>query len=372
MTTRRRRRFAALVTPAFPAMLAGCAADRVLAPLPPLADLPADLAAITFSAHGRTTLPYTMLELRHADGFRGFVAVDDAGRPVWFFRTQGSPFSFTRRANGNFVLLDSARGLLEVTPSGHVVGELPQQDRPGRRIHHDVTATPRNTILFIAEDWRPHDGTLVNGEAIWEWTPETGVTELRWSSFDHLSPVHDRGIRSRDDDWLHANSIAIAGGGVVLLSLHFLDQVVALAPDLSRMEWRLGGINASIAVADAFSGQHTAQQVAAGRVLLFDNGFDREDARYSRAVEYELHDSAATAAWEWRPARDNWARVISSARRLPNGNTLVGFGTPEGMPAGATGPIEVYEVTRDGVVVWHMTVGGAVSSMYRATPIASF
>ena len=39
---------------------------------------------------------------------------------------------------------------------------------------------------------------------------------------------------------------------------------------------------------------------------------------------------------------------------------------------GSTGPIEVYEVTQAGEVAWHLEVGGAVSSMYRATPLFEF
>lgn len=365
-----------LLRPAFAPMLAiavaGCSEVLPLAPLPPLDDLPHDLAAVHFSATGRPTLPYTMLELRQPGGFRGFVAIDGAGRPVWYFRTVGSPFGFSRRQDGSFVLHDSERGLLVVTTDGEVQTELSQQARPGRRIHHDLMATPANTVLFIAEDWRMHDGVPINGESVWEWFPESGATVLRWSSFDHMSPDIDRGPRSRDDDWLHANSISASPAGHVLLSLHFLDQVIALAPDFSRIVWRLGGTRSTIAVDDAFSGQHTAQEVAPGRLLLFDNGFDREVERYSRAVEYVIEGESARKVWEWRPPRDNWARVISGARRLPNGNTMVAFGTPEGLPAGATGPIEVYEVTRDGTSVWHLGVGGAVASMYRATPLPAF
>lgn len=163
-----------------------------------------------------------------------------------------------------------------------------------------------------------------------------------------------------------------AAVAVTLGSLHFLDQVMALAPDFSRIAWRLAGTRATIPVDDAFSGQHTAQEVAPGRLLLFDNGFDREVERYSRAVEYAIDGDSARKVWEWRPPRDNRARVISGARRLPNGNTLVAFGTPAGMPAGATGPIEVYEVARGGTVIWHLVVGGAVASMYRATPLHAF
>ncbi|HEX7049395.1 MAG TPA: aryl-sulfate sulfotransferase [Longimicrobiales bacterium] len=347
--------------------------DAPLAPeLPPLTELPPDLANVSFAAEGHPTAPYALLEIRQSEGFRGFVAVNAAGRPVWFFRTTGSPSGATRRANGNFVFLDHERGLVEVTMEGQVVRELAQEARPGRFIHHDVTATPRNTVLFIAEDTRPWRDTVVTGTAIWEWSPERGSVVQRWSSFDHLDPDVDWGPRSGPSDWLHANSLSIGSRGNILLSMHFLDQVISITPDFGALEWRLGGVRATITVDDPFSGQHSATETEPGHILLFDNGFAREDTRYSRAVEYELGEATAHKVWEWRPERDNWARVISSARRLPNGNTLVAFGTQRDPALGSTGPIEVYEVTRDGEVVWHLLLGGEISSMYRATPLFAF
>jgi hypothetical protein len=351
------------------ALGAAACSDAPFAPLPPLAELPPDLAAITFRAEGRSTAPYTMLELRQTGGFSGFVAVDGAGRPVWLFRTQGTSSGFARRRNGNFVLLDVGRGLVEVSPDGQVVRELAQQARPGRRMHHDVAVTPRNTVLFLAEDWQPWDGALLAGEALWEWVPETGTVTRRWSSFQHLDPRDDWGPRSIRADWLHANSVSYGPRGNVLVSFHFLNQVISLSPDLERMEWRLGGTRGDVPVDDPFSGQHTAQEVSARRVLLFDNGYERTTERYSRAAEYELRNGAAQKVWEWRPPRDNWARIISGARRLSNGNTVVTFGTVASTAEGTTGPIEVYEVTPRGEAVWHLVVSGAVSSLYRATPL---
>jgi hypothetical protein len=351
------------------ALAAVACSDGSDTPLAPLADLPPDLAAVSFSAEGTPTAPYTMLELRQTGGFSGFVAVDGAGRPVWFFRTLGTASGHTRRLNGDFVFLDGDRGLVEVSRAGRVVHVLAQEAPPGRHIHHDVTVTPRNTLLFLADDWQPWDGALLKGEALWEWDPETAVTTKRWSSFTQLDPRYDWGARSLREDWLHANALSYGPRGNVLVSFHYLNQVISLSPDLKGIEWRLGGVRGDVAVDDPFSGQHAVKEVSPGHVLMFDNGYERLADRYSRAAEYELHGGTATKVWQWRPPVDNWARIISSARRLSNGNTVVAFGTTRNNPAGATGPLEVYEVTRGGAVVWHLRVSGAVSSMYRATPL---
>lgn len=355
------------------ALLVSACGDAILAPLrQPLVELPEDLAQVTFDTEGQLSTPYALLEIRHDAGFRGFVAIDGLGRPVWFFRTLGSPSGATRRANGNLVLLDNEQGLLEVTVDGGVVRRLPQQPRPGRFIHHDVTVGRDDALLFIAQDVRPSAGDVVTGDAVWEWTPETGEAVRQWSTFDDLDPEVDRGDRSRSDDWVHANSVSVGASGAIVLSMHFLDQVVAIDPENGALRWRLGGVGATVQVADPFSGQHTAAEIEPGRILLFDNGFSREEERYSRAAEYVIEGDAARLEWQWRPDRDNWARVISSARRLPNGHTLVAFGLRADEQLGSTGPIEAYEVTRDGEVVWHLTVDGLVSSMYRATPLDEF
>ena len=329
--------------------------------------LPDDLAAIQFVSSGTPTMPLALLEIISPEGFKGFVIVDDAGQVVWYFRTEGAATGSTRRSNGNFVFLDLDIGLIEVGPDGSVVAELPQ-DTVTRNIHNDVIVGPQNTLLFLALDRQLVNDTLIAGEAIWEWTPETGVERKVWSSFDHLSTTADWGPRSRVADWLHANSLSIGPRNNVLVSFNFLNQIVSLAADYGSFEWRLGGTNATIEVTDndRFSGQHTAAEISEGHVLMFDNGVERTEP-YSRALELELNGAAARKTWEFRPTPDNWSRFISSARRLPNGNTFVAFGMSEVI--GSTGPIEVYEVNLDLEIQWHLVVSGRVSFMYRATPL---
>ncbi|MGH7460897.1 MAG: aryl-sulfate sulfotransferase [Longimicrobiales bacterium] len=353
-------------------VLVVCGCDSPTEPLrTALADLPPDLAAVALQTEGRPSAPYTMLELRQAGGFSGYVTINASGQPVWYQRSN-SPFSFTRRANGNFVLLDTDRGLIEVNAAGDTVHTLEQQARPGRRIHHDAVATARNTILFIAEDWQMWRDTLLNGEAVWEWSPESGTVQKRWSALTHLDPASNWSAQSVRTNWLHTNAISLGPRGNIVLSLCALDQVISVSADYQRLEWSLGGPGATRAVDDPFSGQHTATEIAPGRVLLFDNGYGRTSAPYSRAAEYEIGAQTGRKVWEWRPAPDNWARLMGSARRLPNGNTLVGFGRARGQQEGSTGPIEVFEVTQTGTVVWRVRVGDAVNSMYRATPLFDF
>jgi hypothetical protein len=294
----------------------------------------------------------------------GYAIVDEASEVVWYWRTTDFPFGMTRRADGSFVFLDKGRGLVEVSADGRVLHEL-AQDLDQREIHHDAIATAANTILFIAFDDRTLDGVRVRGDAIWEWTPETGATVKRWSAWDHFTFATAPGPRG-SGEWLHANALHIGPRGNVLLSAHHWNQIVSITSDWKGIEWRLGGANAThaVAAADAFSGQHTAREISPGRIVLFDNGTSR--GGYSRAVELTQESAAARTLWEWRSVPANYASAVGSARRLANGNTLVAFGMAAGL-AGSTGPTEVYEVNAAGTPVWHLVV--RTRTMYRAEPL---
>lgn len=330
--------------------------------------LPSDLAAVDLTSTGRSTSPLILLELRPPT-FQGFALVDARGRIVWFHRTSGASWGSTRRADGNFVFLDTVDGLTVVTPAGDVVATLPRAN--GEVIHHDVTATPQNTVYFMTRHPEVAEGATWTGEMVWEWNPDTDDLVARWNAFDFLSPATDVGPLSRNGDWLHTNSIQIGVSGNVLLSSPFLNQVIAVTPDFSAIAWRLGGVNGTILpdAAATFEFEHAATEIADGRVLVFDNrGAKDGPAPYSRALELSVDFSGGTAttAWVFRPPNDNYASIISSAWRMENGNTMVAFGTRDGYRE-STGPIEVYEVAPDGLVVWHLVISGP-DLMYRATP----
>lgn len=199
--------------------------------------------------------------------------------------------------------------------------------------------------------------------------------ERRWETGAFFSPETDRGPLSRPGDWVHANSLSIGPRGNTIVSFFFISEVVSIAPNFQSLEWRLGGAASTFSSTDFLQvGQHTAAEVDTDRVLVFDNGWPgtRDDGgMYSRALEVRLDREAGTAhiAWEFRPQPDIFAPIISSARRLPNGNTVVNVGTTAGF-AGlpATGPSSTFEVTPDGRVIWRMVVDGS-SPIYRATPI---
>ena len=339
--------------------------------------LPSDLADLDFGGSGSPSQELFVLEVRATSGFSGFVALDRQRNVVWYFRTVGGAQGAAIRANGNFVVNDGGHGLREVTPSGEVVHRLDEVAMP-MTAHHDVIVTPNNTVLFIARDVGPVERTpRIFGEAIYEWTPETGDLRKRWSSWDWLDPAVDWSERSTPSDWLHANSLSLGPHGNYILSLNWLSEVISIAPDWSHLEWRLGGEKSDFVVdSDAvFTGQHTASMPAEGRVLMFDNGRDLPAGRqYSRALELQLDPVAHRAhrAWTFLSPTGNYAPYLSLARRLANGNTVTCFGLPTGEfnDRVAAGPISAFEVTPAGAITWTLVVNDA-RSVYRGWPLSS-
>ncbi len=357
------------------AQVEGASAAPVRTPLE-IGALPPNLAAATFTATGTPTEPVAVIEITSATGLAGLVMVEE-GRIVGHLPiSSGSLFGATRRANGQFVLLDPLHGLVVQNAAGEEVTRLPHPSAtiptPYGRIHHDVIATPRNTILFIANETQRVGADSIVGEALWEWTPESNAIVKRWSSFTELDWNTLRGSRSAPGNWLHGNGINVGPRGNVVMSLRNADHIISIAPDWSRIEWRLGGPTGTLTLpeADRSWGQHYVSEPVAGRVLVFDNGFDRPGPAFSRAIEYAIDPVAKTATkvWEYRPTPDIYAALVGSARRLSNGNTVVLFGMLAGQSA-STGPIVAHEVTAAGTVVWTLTAGGTLTRLYRLTPM---
>lgn len=333
------------------------------AEVPPL---PVALEGLVRSRTGHPSSPLVLLEAGMRPGWRGLVAVDQAGDVVWYCETPGIIHGAARRRTGSWVVVDPTFGLREMSPACETLATRGRT--PGRTIHHDVVEAPDGSILYLT---REVGEDSIQGDFIRRWIPETGADEEVWSSFQQLDWETDRGPRSRPRNWLHANSLAVGPRGNIVIGLAHLNQVVSIRPDFSGFEWRMGGPNATHPLDGdlPFLGQHTAAEVETNRILLFDND-PTGQRRWSRAVEYELGDGLAREVWSFRPPTDNWSRVQSSARRLENGNTMVHFGASS-RQSSSSGPIEIYEVTPTGDVVWHMVVGESFHAAYRATPIST-
>jgi|SRR5215813_5559220 len=113
-----------------------------------------------------------------------------------------------------------------------------------------------------------------------------------------------------------------------------------------------------------FSMQHGARELRNGNILMFDNG-DEHAPPQSRAAEYRLDliNHTATLVWQYVAPTSIQAMAMGFAQRLPNGNTLIAYGTAR--------PPRVQEINPAGEVVWDLSSPVPAVGVYRAFRIAS-
>lgn len=192
---------------------------------------------------------------------------------------------------------------------------------------HEVTLTKNGNLLFLF--YRSRDN-LVHAE-VQERTPQ-GKLLYKWNSQKDFSPPDSTFLKS--PDYLHANTIDEDADGNLLLSFSNQDEVVKVTRPGGKLLWRFSPKRWKI-LGDPWGGfhlQHTPRRLPNGNLLIFDNGGGDSHPEVSRAVEYRLDESklTATLVWEYRAdATEPYRNSLGSAQRLSNGNTLIGWGSPD-------------------------------------------
>ncbi|MFG0319030.1 MAG: aryl-sulfate sulfotransferase [Planctomycetota bacterium JB042] len=191
-----------------------------------------------------------------------------------------------------------------------------------------------------------------------------------------------RGRRDRRSDWMHTNSVAYnAALDQIVLSVKTLGEIWIIDHGTTTEEaagpkgdllyrwgnpaaWSAGPVGER-----RLFGQHDARWVRSGdgwNLTVYNNGRGRPEGDWSSVDEIALPLAAdgtyrrapgrpfgpESLVWTYAGTEDDrfYSSFISGAERLPNGNTLVCVGEKG----------EVFEVTRDGEVVWewHCPIAG--------------
>ncbi len=232
------------------------------------------------------------------------------------------------------------------------------------------------------------------------------LTGWEWHAADHFDEfgfdpsareaIH-RGVQFDEEkgfcDWLHLNSMSLLGknhwydeagderfnpGNIIICSRH-ANFVAIIRRATGGIVWRVGPDFAEGTPEHKlgqFVGPHHAHMIpwglpGAGNILIFDNGgksgyggptlYPRYQRDYSRIVEF--NPVTLEVVWEY-VAENFYSHFVSSAQRLPNGNTLI--------TEGAKG--RLFEVTPDKGIVWEFIApplsprGNQVYRAYRVPP----
>ena len=305
-------------------------------------------------------------------------------------------------AKGNVIVQKEANSfdnktLLELDWDGNVVWEWGEK-APGGRANqeHDQARLPNGNTLVLAYlmNMVPElSDEPIRDEAIYEVTPEGDIV-WTWISTEHMEEL---GITEENKQWLLSPLLRAKRTGVLALNnmaplgpnkwfdagderFHpdniMIDSrdgcfIAIIEKKTGGIVWRLGPelpathdmskrtfVGALPRPVDSISGQHDAHIIAPGlqgegNILVFDNqgsaGFPPsylEVFQGSRVLEIDpitkdivwQYDGSCSGQTFWTFS----STFISSARRLPNGNTLI----CEGMHG------RLFQVTREGEIVW--------------------
>ena len=297
-------------------------------------------------------LPVFHQELpRRASDFRSF----DDGTMIYHDRTSTGR-SGGAGTDGPFVVLDG---------DGNVIDTYRMNGYPTSL--HEFLLLPNGNVMLFSYDERVMDMTFYGGHpkaivmstVIQELDPDHNVV-WQWNGWDHFTLEDTVRVnqfeREPPDpvDFVHSNGLALDLDGNILLSSKHLDEITKINRATGAIMWRLGGrydpnneftfINDPLG---GFSAQHHPVILPNGNLLLFDNG-TAHDPQVSRAVEYELDSDAKTATLVWSYSNGQYAAGMGSVQRLENGNTVIGWGSSQG--------VAVSEVTLAGDVVFELTL----------------
>jgi hypothetical protein len=258
----------------------------------------------------------------------------------------GGDLTYFDEAGGNYMAMDSTYAVVDSFRADGYTTDL-----------HELRRLPDGHVLLLADDPETVNmsqivpggspAAKVLGVILQELDTNKNVV-FEWRSWDHyqITDATDWGPPPLID-YVHANSIAIDTDGTLLLSCRHMDEITKISRRTGAIIWRLGGKHNQFQfIGDpiGFSHQHDVRILPTGDMTVFDNG-NGHVPRFSRALEYRLDQrrKTATLVWQFRHSPDVYSGAMGDVERLPNGNTLIGWGFAN--PA-------VTEVTPDGQVVY--------------------
>jgi hypothetical protein len=206
----------------------------------------------------------------------------------------------------------------------------------------DVTARVHGGSAGTERPWGMDADYLqevtIDGQVVWE-----------WRAWEHLDPVADGIAWPMDSraEWTHCNGIAEWANGDITLSFRNISKFITVSRQTAQVLWKLG--------LPLTSGQHNPTPLPNGHLLIFDNGPHRlpdpehdsagiANASFPYSRVLELVVPTGEIAWRYQEPRvsDFFSPRISSAQRLPNGNTLINEGWFG----------RFFEATAEGEIVW--------------------
>ncbi len=298
--------------------------------------------------------------------------LDNNGQPVYYQRrTPGAFVTDFKKQNGLLTYYDTSVGGFQAMDVSYTVVDTYATGNGYTTDGHELQLLQNGHALLLSYDPQTVDmstivpggnpAATVIGLIVQELDTSKNVV-FQWRSWDHYQITDtDQDLTSATIDYVHGNAIEPDSDGNLLISARHMDEVTKIDRQTGAIIWRLGGKNNQFSFINDpthFSQQHDIRRLSNGDITLFDNGVNRTPP-YSRGVEYQLDEvnKTATQVWEYRDTPDIFGYAMGRTQRLPNGNSLIGWGSALASA--------VTEILPDGTKAFELEFGAAQAS-YRA------
>lgn len=233
----------------------------------------------------------------------------------------------------------------ELEPDGKIVWEYRDPAQ-----HHDARRTSNGGVVYLAIERVPKDlaqrvkggvGTQAGDPEMWSdaiiEVDSSGNRIWEWHTHQHLDPDVDVLPSNQGRfEWTHSNTLVILDDDHLMISCRAISQVLIIQKSTGDIVWRVG--------APTVLQQHDPTELPNGNILVFNNGIFKPQGGLPGSSVAEIERQTKEIVWEYsdRPAYNFFSPIISGARRLPNGNTLI--------TEGVFG--RLFQVTPEKEVVW--------------------
>jgi hypothetical protein len=332
--------------------------------------LPADFPHIEVDSLNDPSPGYIFLAPFYYFNFTGnnyLTIVNNYGLPVFYRKIPSLLFDFKKQPGdiltyyqlsvNRFYVLDSSYSIIDslYTQNGYLT-DL-----------HELLILENNHSLMMSYDFQHvamdtvvpggDPDAIVEGLIIQEQDENKNVV-FQWRSWDHFQitdATYDIDLTDSLIDYAHGNAIDVDSDGNLLISCRHMDEVTKISRQTGDIIWRMGGeycknnqftfINDPI----GFSHQHDVRRLENGNLTVFDNG-NLHSPLFTRIAEYQLDEINKLAFLVWEYSNDplSFSIAMGDARRLPNHNTFIGWGT-------GTSPA-ISEVKPNGDVALFLTI----------------
>lgn len=282
----------------------------------------------------------------------------------------------------------------EGNPVGYYVpGMTPKTDAGNTLVLcHKTVSVPYISSLPLVDDviyevnWK--------GDIVWEWLCSDHVEEMGFSEEARNAMARNPNMRgglgfdNAPDlgDWMHINSMSTLGPNHwhdngderfhpdnIIIDGRETNIILILSKKTGKIVWQIGpdyNKSAELKKLGWIIGQHHAHMIpqglpGAGNILVFDNGgwggygnpnpaapIGQKNATRDWSRVLEINPVTLEVVWKYTPAEAGfivpldanrfYSPFISSAQRLPNGNTLITEGSDG----------RLFEVTAEHEIVW--------------------